>query len=132
MTPPLKHADARKLRQAALKYPQTVEDFPWDHHAYKVAGKKAFLFLTGLDGGGFDCTMKLPYRCEEALALKGARPAGYGLGASGWVTFVFGPKARPPMARLVDYLDESWRAVAPKRFSEAQPQPPAPKRRGAS
>lgn len=128
MTVPLKHADSKALRKAALKYPETVEDFPWDHHAYKAGGKKVFLFLTALDGGGFNCSMKLPYRQEEALRLKGAARTGYGMGASGWVTLTFAPKAKAPMAKLADYLDESWRAVAPKKLSAAFAPPKAPKR----
>lgn len=126
---PLKHADAKKLRAAALKYPDTVEDFPWDHHAYKTPNKKGFLFLTGLADGGFDCSMKLPFRNHEALKLKGAAPTGYGLGKSGWVTLTFAAKAKPPMTKLIDYLDESWRAVAPKKLSTSFAPPAAAKRR---
>jgi predicted DNA-binding protein (MmcQ/YjbR family) len=129
--PPLKHIDAKKLRAAALGYPQTVEDFPWDHHAYKVAGKKVFLFLTGLADGGFNCTMKLPYRQEEALRLKGASPTGYGMAKSGWVTFTYVAKGKPPTTKLMDYLDESWRAIAPAKLSASHPPPAAPKRRKA-
>jgi predicted DNA-binding protein (MmcQ/YjbR family) len=128
---PLKHPDAKKLRAAALKYPQTAEDFPWDHHALKAPNKKAFLFLTGREDGGFNCSMKLPYRNEEALKIEGAEPTGYGMAASGWVTFMFGPKAKPPMSKLLDYLDESWRAVAPKKLSAGLAPPAAPKRRKA-
>ena len=51
---------------------------------------------------------------------------------SGWVTFKYGPKAKPPLAKLVDYLDESWRAVAPKKLSSSFEPPMAPKRRKAS
>jgi hypothetical protein len=69
--------------------------------------------------GGFSCSMKLPFRNEEALKIKGAKPTEYGLGRSGWVTFVFSAKAKPPLAKLIDYLDESWRAVAPKKLSAA-------------
>jgi predicted DNA-binding protein (MmcQ/YjbR family) len=129
---PLKHPDAKALRKAALAYPETVEDFPWDHHAYKVAGKKTFLFLTGMEDGGFNCSMKLPYRNEEALKLKGAAPTGYGMGASGWVTFTFGGKGKPPLAKLLDYLDESWRAVAPKKLSASFAPPAIAKRRTVS
>jgi len=125
----LKHADAKKLRAAALKYPDTVEDFPWDHHAFKAPNKKTFLFLTGGADGGFNCSMKLPYRHEEALKLRGAAPTGYGMAASGWVSFTFGPKAKPPMTKLADYLDESWRAVAPKKLSAAFPPRAEPRRR---
>lgn len=124
-SPPLRHPDGKALRKAALAYPDTVEDFPWGHSAFKVAGKKAFLFMGADEEGGFSCSMKLPFRNEEALKVKGAKPTEYGLGRSGWVTFQFGAKAKPPMAKLVDWLDESWRAVAPKKLSAAHA-PPAP------
>lgn len=115
--PKLKHADAKALRKAALAFPETVEDFPWGHSAFKVAGKKAFLFLDDSEGGGWSCSMKLPFRSEEALKIKGAEPTGYGLGKSGWVTFRFTARAKAPMGKLADYLDESWRAVAPRKLS---------------
>ena len=129
---PLKHADAKALRKAALVYPETVEDFPWGHSAFKVAGKKAFLFMGATEDGGFSCSLKLPYRNHEALQLRGAEPTGYGMGKSGWVTFSFAAKAKPPLAKLTDYLDESWRAVAPKKLSAAFTPPAAPKRRKAT
>lgn len=127
--PPLKHAGAKALRKAALKYPNTAEDFPWDHHAFKANGKKTFLFLTGAADGGFNCSMKLPYRQDEALQLKGAEKTGYGMGASGWVTFTFAAKGKPPLGKLIDYLDESWRAVAPKKLSGSFAPPAPPKKR---
>ncbi len=111
------HAAFKLLRAAAMAYPQTTEDFPWGHPAYKVAGKKAFLFVGAYEEGSLSVSMKLPYRQEEALRMKGAKPTDYGLGRSGWVTFTFSAKARAPVATLLDYLDESWRAVAPKRLS---------------
>lgn len=128
---PLKHPDAKALRKAALGYPEVAEEFPWDHHAYKTPNKKAFLFLSGRADGGFSCSMKLPYRNEEALKLRGAEPTGYGMAKSGWVTFVYSGKAKPPTAKLIDYLDESWRAVAPKKLSRAFA-PPARKSGKAS
>ncbi len=128
MTPaPLTHPSAKPLRAAALKYPGTTEDFPWGHPAYKVGGKKAFLFLGGYEAEMLSVSMKLPYRHEEALRLKYAKPTDYGLGRSGWVTFTFGPKAKAPLAKLCDYLDESWRAVAPKKLSAVFPPPAAAK-----
>ncbi|HVK81773.1 MAG TPA: MmcQ/YjbR family DNA-binding protein [Verrucomicrobiae bacterium] len=126
-SPPLKHADGKALRKAALAYPDTVEDFPWGPRAFKVRGTKVFLFIGADEAGGFSCSMKLPFRNEEALKVKGAKPTEYGLGRAGWVTFEFSAKAKPPMARLVDWLDESWRAVAPKNLSTAHA-PPAVKK----
>jgi predicted DNA-binding protein (MmcQ/YjbR family) len=131
-TPPLKHADGKALRKAALAYPDTVEEFPWDHHAFKTPNKKVFLFLTGLEDGGFNCSMKLPFRQDDALTMKGAELTGYGMGKSGWVTFTFSAKSKPPMAKLIDYLDESWRAVAPKKVSAAFAPPITAKRRKAT
>ena len=130
-SPPQKHPDGKALRKAALAYPDTVEDFPWGHSAFKVAGKKVFLFMGAEEDGGFSCSMKLPFRNEEALKVKGAKPTEYGLGRSGWVTFQFSAKAKPPMAKLVDWLDESWRAVAPKKLSAAHAPPASPKKRKA-
>ena len=132
VTVKLKHPDAKALRKVALAFPDTVEDFPWGHSAFKVAGKKAFLFMGEDEAGGWSCSMKLPFRNDEALAIKGAERTGYGLGRSGWITFHFKAKARAPMAKLADYLDESWRAVAPKKLSAAFAPAAVPKRRKAS
>jgi predicted DNA-binding protein (MmcQ/YjbR family) len=129
---PLKHPEAKALRKAALAYPDTVEDFPWGHSAFKVAGKKAFMFMGATEDGGFSFSLKLPYRNHEALKMKGAEPTGYGMAKSGWVTFTYGPKAKPAMAKLIDYLDESWRAIAPKKLSAKFEPPVAKKRRSAT
>jgi predicted DNA-binding protein (MmcQ/YjbR family) len=129
---PLKHPDAKALRKAALAYPDTVEDFPWGHSAFKAAGKKAFMFMSATDDGGFSFSLKLPYRNVDALKMKGAAPTEYGLAKSGWVTFSYAAKANPPLAKLIDYLDESWRAVAPKKLQAAVAPPQAGKRRKAS
>ena len=94
--------------------------------------KKAFLFMSDEEGGGWSASMKLPFRNDEALAIKGAERTGYGLGRSGWISFRFSAKAKAPMDKLIDYLDESWRAVAPKKLSASFGPPAVPKRRKAS
>jgi predicted DNA-binding protein (MmcQ/YjbR family) len=127
----LKNANAKALRKAALAYPGTEEAFPWDHYAYKAGGKKIFLYLTEAADGGFNCTMKLPYRQTDALKMKGAELTGYGMGAKGWVTLTYSGKAKPPMTKLFDYLDESWRAIAPPKLAQAHA-PNATKRRKAA
>ena len=108
----LKNAAAKELRQAALAFPDTVEDFPWGHNAFKVSGKKAFLFMGEDEEGGWSCSMKLPFRNDEALTIKGAERTGYGLGKSGWVSFRFTAKARRPWPSLSIM---STRAGAPWR-----------------
>ncbi len=110
---PLKSAEAA-LRKLALDYPQATEDFPWGHRAFKVK-KKMFLILS-YDKDIFNVTMKLPVTGKQALALPFAEPTGYGLGKSGWVTASFGPKDKVPIELLEDWVDESYRAIAPKKL----------------
>jgi predicted DNA-binding protein (MmcQ/YjbR family) len=115
LTKPPRHAAAKRLHVAALGYPDTREDHPWGERAYKVSGK-VFLFLYAPSTDGFGATMKLPYRGEEVLAEPWAEPAGYGMGKHGWVSMRFDRDHAAPVERLIDWLDESYRAVAPKRI----------------
>lgn len=109
------------LRAHALKYPEAYEEFPWGERALKVR-RKVFVFMFGSDDG-LSITVKLPSSGEEALALPFAQAAGYGLGRSGWVTAQFPASERPPVALLEDWIDESYRAVAPKALVAALPEP---------
>ena len=102
------------LRKLALTYPQATEDFPWGHRAFKVK-KKMFLILS-FDKDVFNVTMKLPDSGKQAVQLPFAEPTGYGLGKSGWVTASFGPKDKVPIELLEDWMDESYRAIAPKKL----------------
>ncbi|MGI8980878.1 MAG: MmcQ/YjbR family DNA-binding protein [Pirellulaceae bacterium] len=105
------------LRKAALAYPQATEDFPWGHRAFKIK-KKLFLILS-YDKDIFNVTVKLPITGKQALSLPFAQPTGYGLGKSGWVTASFGPKVKVPVELLEDWVDESYRAIAPKKIVQA-------------
>ena len=79
-----------------------------------------FLFL-GRGGGGLSLSVKLPVSGILALGLPFASPTAYGLGKSGWVTARFGPKDKPPVDMLRRWVDESYRAVAPRRLVAALP-----------
>ena len=118
------------LRKAALAYPETAEDHPWGECAFKVKGK-VFLFLSEGEAG-LSLSLKLPRSADFALDLPFAKPTGYGLGRSGWVTATFGPGETIPLPLLLDWLEESFCAVAPKRVAAALSQkadPPPPRRR---
>ncbi|MBM7117823.1 MmcQ/YjbR family DNA-binding protein [Archangium primigenium] len=104
----------KTLREAARAYPETTEDFPWGHPTVKVKGK-AFVFFS-LSAEGLSLSVKLPHSHEAALMLPFAQPTGYGLGKSGWVSARFGAKDTPPLELLRQWLDESYRAVAPKKL----------------
>ncbi len=104
-----------KLRDFALTYPEAWEDHPWDHIAVKVR-KKAFVFMSGeqLLEGKLSMTVKLPISNEMVLALPYMEKAGYGLGKSGWVTMRLGTKDPVDRGMFEGWIDQSYRAVAPK------------------
>jgi predicted DNA-binding protein (MmcQ/YjbR family) len=103
------------LRAHALSFPEAREDFPWGERVVKVRGK-VFLFLGRPEEGALSLSVKLPGSATLALDLPFASPTGYGLGKSGWVTARFGPRDRPPLPVLEQWIEESYRAVAPKRL----------------
>src|SRR3954447_10285977 len=103
-----------RLLQQALSYPDTYADHPWGETVVKV-NKKVFLFAGVDDGDRVGISVKLPESRDQALALPDATPTGYGLGKADWVSVTFGAKL-PPAGVLLDWLDESYRAVAPKRL----------------
>jgi predicted DNA-binding protein (MmcQ/YjbR family) len=106
-------AEAR-LRKFALAFPEVREDHPWGHSAFKVGGK-AFLFMASEDGS-LSLSVKLPQSGFVALSLPFAEPTGYGLGKSGWVTARFAAKQSPPLPVLERWVDESYRAIAPRKL----------------
>jgi predicted DNA-binding protein (MmcQ/YjbR family) len=77
---------------------------------------KIFVFL-GEDEGALHLSVKLPRSREFALEYPFTRPTGYGLGKSGWVSASFAAKEKPPLDLLQAWIDESYRAVAPKKLS---------------
>ena len=109
---------ARELRervlQRALEFPETYIDHPWGETVAKV-NKKVFLFAGSDDGDRAGISVKLPESRDQALGLAGAEPTGYGLGRAGWVSITFGARP-PPVGVLLDWLEESYRTVAPKRL----------------
>jgi predicted DNA-binding protein (MmcQ/YjbR family) len=108
----LQQAEAA-LRDFALTFPGAVEEHPWDHIAIKVKGKM-FLILGGMEDR-LSVTTKLPSTGRFALLLPFASPTGYGLGKSGWVTGDFGAGDAVPVDRLCEWIEESYRAIAPKK-----------------
>jgi predicted DNA-binding protein (MmcQ/YjbR family) len=101
----------KELRTRSLSYPETAEEFPWGESAFKVKGK-TFVFMRA-DESEVSFSVKLPESRDFALTLPGSEPTHYGLGAKGWVTLR--PTAKTKMDILYSLVDESYRAVAPKR-----------------
>lgn len=134
----LKEAES-ELRRVALGYPGTYEEFPWGHRAIKVKGR-AFLFM-GTERDELSLSLKLPQSSVGALMLPFAAPTGYGLGKSGWITARFAGGEQVPVPILRGWLDESYRAIAPKKLiaqvqapgddAASEPRPPAAQGRRA-
>jgi len=103
----------QRLLDHALSYPEAWEDHPWGESVAKVR-KKVFVFL-GAATERVGCTVKLPESGAFVLNEDFAEPAGYGLGKSGWVSLAWEvDEADIPVDLLLELIDESYRAVAPK------------------
>ena len=129
---PAKRAEDELIAYAAT-FPGAWVDHPWEHTVMKV-GKKVFVFF-GLPRGGLRVTCKLPHTFDVALStFRFAEATGYGLGASGWVTATFDGKDEVPVPLLLEWIEESYRAVAPAKLVKQLPERPAaeprPRRRG--
>ena len=123
------------LRDRAMKYPEATEEFPWGHRAIKVKGK-VFVFLHLIEGV-LTVGMKLPDSGSYALMQRYAKPTEYGLGKHGWVTCTFRPGDEVPLDLLEEWIEESYRAIAPKKLllalnarlaGDPEPPPAKPKR----
>ena len=101
----------------AAAFPETREDNPWGERAFKVKGK-TFLFMSA-GGNGLGLSVKLPESGSIALKLPFAEPTGYGLGKSGWVSAQFAAADDVPVELLREWIDESYRAIAPKKLVAA-------------
>jgi predicted DNA-binding protein (MmcQ/YjbR family) len=106
---------AEGLRKYALGFPEAWEDYPWGERVAKV-GKKVFVFFGRDESGGVGFSVKLPVSGPDALALPFATPTGYGLGKAGWVSFDFPAKTKLPVDAFHAWIEESYRAVAPKKL----------------
>jgi predicted DNA-binding protein (MmcQ/YjbR family) len=102
-----------KVREFSLSLPEASEDHPWGDDVVKVGGK-IFVFLGG--SASKRMTVKLEESHPHALSIEGAEPSGYGLGASGWVTVPLRADG-VSIALLRDWVEESYRIVAPKRLT---------------
>jgi predicted DNA-binding protein (MmcQ/YjbR family) len=128
----MKVAEAKKtLLKAALAYPGAWKDHPWGETVAKV-GKKVFVFF-GLTTPGLHMTCKLPHSFDVALSTFAfVEATGYGLGKAGWVTVTFERTESVPVPLLLEWLDESYRAVAPAKLVKtlaATPEEPPRQRR---
>ena len=99
-----------RLQEFALGLPGAWEDMPWEDDVVAKVGKKIFVFF-----GPTTISVKLPVSGPEALGVPGAAPTSYGLGRHGWVTVPTKGKGAPTRGVLEDWVEESFRTIAPKK-----------------
>ena len=103
---------AEPLRAFAFGLPEAWEDHPWGESVAKV-GKKVFVFFGPTDTDEpFGFSVKLPISNDEALSMPFTVPTGYGLDRGSWVTVR--PPEDVPLDLLLGWIEESYRAVAPR------------------
>lgn len=105
----------KALREFGLGYPGAHIKSPWPGHEDLAVRDKTFCYLPP-EGQPFSISCKLPQSCDVALTLPFATPTGYGLGRSGWVSASFEDHEVPPIELFQAWIDESYRAQAPKRL----------------
>ena len=105
----------RELRAFGLAFPGAHSKSPWPGHDDLAVKDKTFAYLPA-DGEPFSLSVKLAYTSEMALDLPYAKPTGYGLGKSGWITAKFRPGDAVPLEMLYEWLDESYRTIAPAKL----------------
>jgi predicted DNA-binding protein (MmcQ/YjbR family) len=112
-------ADRSELMAFALRYREAVLDHPWGEDVVKVRGKIFGFF--GVAAPELGIGVKLPESGAFALSQPFVKPSGHGLGRAGWVSAQFGAKEPAPLDVLRDWIDESYRAVAPRTLSRTVP-----------
>ena len=117
-----------ELRAFGLAYPGAHTKSPWPGHLDLAVKDKTFAYLS-VEGEPFSISCKLPRSGAVALTLPNTKPTGYGLGKSGWVSATFPDTV--PVAMLKEWIDESYRAQAPKKLVASLDGTPEPAKRRA-
>jgi predicted DNA-binding protein (MmcQ/YjbR family) len=103
------------LREFGLAFPGAHTKSPWPGHMDLAVRDKTFAYLS-VPGEPFLLSCKLPHSNFTALTLPFAQPTAWGLGKSGWVSASLKEKQLPPIELFKSWIDESYRAQAPKKF----------------
>ena len=106
----------KQLREWGLShFPGAHLKSPWPGHKDLAVNDKTFAYLS-TEGEPFGISAKLPTSSHMALMLPFCTPTAYGLGKSGWVSASCDDSNLPPVEMLQQWIDESYRAQAPKKL----------------
>ena len=106
----------QRIRELALSFPETYEDWPWGHPVFKVGDNKMFALMS--DGeASVSLTVKLtPEEREIALHMRNVDVARY-VGRYGWVTVQVSDEES--LENALEWLRESYWLKAPARLRSA-------------
>lgn len=108
----------QQIREMARGYPEAERAFLFgDHEVFRVR-KKVFVWLGEGERGGTWVSVKLKQSQAMALGLPFVTPSAYGMAKWGWINADF-PKGKTPLPLIAQWLDESYRATAPKKLLAA-------------
>ena len=106
-------AALKHLKTFGLSLPETQPKSPWPGHDDVAVKDKTFAFMS-VASGDLVVSVKLPVTGKEVLKRGDAKPTGYGLGKSGWVTVRFVDEVA--LDTVKHWMMESYRAQAPKKL----------------
>jgi predicted DNA-binding protein (MmcQ/YjbR family) len=106
----------KRIRELALSFPETYEDWPWGHPVFKVGDNKMFASMSDGDAS-VSLTVKLtPEEREIALHMPNVDVARY-VGRYGWVTVQVSDEES--LQNASEWLRESYWLKAPARLRSA-------------
>jgi predicted DNA-binding protein (MmcQ/YjbR family) len=106
----------QRIRELALSFPSTYEDWPWGHPVFKVGDNKMFAAMSDGDAS-VSLTLKLtPEEREIALQLPYVSIARY-VGRYGWVTAEVTDDES--LENALEWLRESYWLKAPAHLRSA-------------
>jgi predicted DNA-binding protein (MmcQ/YjbR family) len=106
----------QRIRNLALSFPETYEDWPWGHPVFKVGDNKMF---AGMSDGADPVTLTVKLTPEEreiALHFAYVSVARY-VGRYGWVTAEVSDEES--LENALEWLRESYWLNAPARLRGA-------------
>ncbi len=104
-----------ELKAYGLAFPGAHEKAPWPGHNDVAVKDKTFVYLNA-PGEPLGIGCKLPSSSNVALMLPWVKPMEYGMGKSGWVSATPPADQPAPIEMFKAWIDESYRAQAPKKL----------------
>lgn len=104
---------AQALQAFASTYPEVSESPSCVNRSFK-ARKKGFMFLGEKPDGVLRLMVKLDSGIDSAEAVATEHPDEWKVSGPGWITGNFTDDSAPPLETMKEWIDESYRLLAPK------------------